>query len=341
VDVEEYLTPEYLQGKDDDQSHFNSELLKYDPNPKEGRDTHQLLECLLNDTILLTELQGHARTGNALSSFPRLYKWVCRRVYCLRTDQQILEAGFNLIDLFCQTKSRPELMFGQIKATEREHTPRTSSETEQLSIRKECRARRTDFGTPAHIRATVSPAVLAKRAQWVQAEKERLREQRRRCAGGCICGKCFECEECKAKGIHKLYKLQRTLDKHIKTEHGDDGEETENQNENEEEAGQDPEPSRCYCDDDNFVDLDSVQCDGCEIWFHLECLASYDGFDLSIEDVAEGGAWFCSRAACKEKEDNHKEEQEQLAKEKAAQKAAKKTKKVTFRRPILSNEIPA
>ena len=87
-------------------------------------------------------------------------------------------------------------------------------------------------------------------------------------------------------------------------------EKKEESEEEEEQHLQDPEPERCYCNDDDFEDMDCVQCDGCDIWFHLECLASYDNIELSIEDVAEG-SWFCVKGACKEKGTQHKAEQQE------------------------------
>ena len=320
-----FVTPEGKQGLRD---HFDRELKKHDTTKKQ--DTHQLLENCKNDASLLKELKEHASEGTKLSSLPCLYKWLCRRVYGMRTDQQILEAGFNLIDIFCETKSRPELMFAHIKVTERGDEARTTTPAEQLAVRKECRKRTTDFGTPEHIRAGISTAVFDKRAMWVIAEKTKQKEKTKRCAKGCLCGTCLMCAACQVKGIVKLYKLQRYLDKHVREKHGGDSdaapalqaaidassddekaeEKKEESEEEEEQHLQDPEPERCYCNDDDFEDMDCVQCDGCDIWFHLECLASYDNIELSIEDVAEG-SWFCVKGACKEKGTQHKAEQQE------------------------------
>ncbi len=83
-----------------------------------------------------------------------------------------------------------------------------------------------------------------------------------------------------------------------------DHDENVNEDEHEEEEDdKEPEPSQCYCNEDShMLDSDCVMCDGCDVWFHLECLATYEGLDLSTDQLADM-EWFCSKAGCKEKEE--------------------------------------
>jgi hypothetical protein len=117
------------------------------------KDTYQLLPHCKSDGILLQDMKEYVKEGRALHHYKTLYRWVCHRVFGMRTDQQWLhptpspslspsptprthaaiqtphththntsrmntirmEANFNLVDMFCVAKSKTDLIGAQLQ----------------------------------------------------------------------------------------------------------------------------------------------------------------------------------------------------------------------------------
>ncbi len=59
----------------------------------------------------------------------------------------------------------------------------------------------------------------------------------------------------------------------------------------------------CYCGLEWEEDACAIQCDECELWFHLACLEERDGVVILESELPYIVRWFCPAVTCKNKEE--------------------------------------
>ena len=116
--------------------------------------TFQLAERCTGTPALLGDIVQHAIHGTPIQKLPSLYDWLSDWAFGLKTDQQMIEAGFSELDMFCHHISKTDLMHAQLTVRKKKEWLNITDEVRQR-VKKEIQARPPNYNSPFFIKESI------------------------------------------------------------------------------------------------------------------------------------------------------------------------------------------